>query len=321
MNPSHLRHEAIDLPTLAGGIAPGSHLLRSWPLKGGISAEMTAFELVLADGATRALVLRRPGIAAFQHNPGGIAAEFKLLSLLDPLGLSTPRPWHLFAPGELCATSALVIEYIEGQPDFSPGRPDETTVQMAAQLARFHHLDCRQPDLTFLPGQPIHLNEIIGPSPRRPDNSMQEERIRATLNAAWPFPHPNQPRLLHGDYWPGNILWQDGQLVGVIDWEDAMRGDPLADLALSRLDIRWIYGAQAMDAFTAQYLSQSASDLRDLPYWDLCAALRLVRLAGANLTEWAAFFLPYGRMDISEQSIRSAYTSFINDAYAQLNPA
>ena len=26
--------------------------------------------------------------------------------------------------------------------------------------------------------------------------------------------------LLHGDYWPGNVLWKNGALVGVIDWED-----------------------------------------------------------------------------------------------------
>ena len=29
----------------------------------------------------------------------------------------------------------------------------------------------------------------------------------------------NRPVLLHGDFWPGNILWRDGRLVAVIDWE------------------------------------------------------------------------------------------------------
>ena len=43
--------------------------------------------------------------------------------------------------------------------------------------------------------------------------------------------------LLHGDYWPGNVIWQDGRLVAVIDWEDACLGDPLADLATARVEL------------------------------------------------------------------------------------
>ena len=59
------------------------------------------------------------------------------------------------------------------------------------------------------------------------------ERIRDMLASAWPFPRPNPPALLHGDYWPGNILWKDGRLAAVIDWEDACLGDPLVDLAMA----------------------------------------------------------------------------------------
>ena len=109
---------------------------------------------------------------------------------------------------------------------------------------------------------------------------------------AWPFSQINAPVLLHGDYWPGNILWRDEQLAAVIDWEDARLGDPLIDLAISRLDLLWIFGSEAMNSFTQDYLTGMAIDTRDLPYWDLCAALRLVRLAGANLAEWAAVLYP-----------------------------
>jgi aminoglycoside phosphotransferase (APT) family kinase protein len=59
--------------------------------------------------------------------------------------------------------------------------------------------------------------------------------------------------LLHGDYWPGNVLWHDGKIVAVIDWEDARLGDPLIDLAMSRLDLVWICGIYAMHMFTEQY--------------------------------------------------------------------
>jgi aminoglycoside phosphotransferase (APT) family kinase protein len=150
------------------------------------------------------------------------------------------------------------------------------------------------------------------------NSSLDEGRIRDTLEAAWPFPQRNAPALLHGDFWPGNILWRDSKLVAVIDWEDATLGDPLTDLAISRLDVLWIFGLDAMRSFTQHYISMMAIDYSNLPYWDLCAALRLVRLAGADLAEWAAFFVPFGRPDITEQTIREQYRFFVDQAFEQL---
>jgi hypothetical protein len=73
-----------------------------------------------------------------------------------------------------------------------------------------------------------------------------------------------------------------------------------------------------MDSFTHHYKSMMAIDYTHLPYWDLCAALRLVRLAGSHLAEWAAFFLPFGRHDITEQTMREHYSFFITQAFEKL---
>ena len=80
--------------------------------------------------------------------------------------------------------------------------------------------------------------------------------------------------MLHGDYWPGNVLWRNGRLSAVIDWEDAQFGDPLADVANGRMEIMWLFGIDAMERFTNSYRSLTTIDFTDLPYWDLCTALR-----------------------------------------------
>jgi aminoglycoside phosphotransferase (APT) family kinase protein len=315
-----MRVPQVDQPfeQLVQTIAPHSKLLRRWPLKGGISAEMTAFEIERPGGQTSRMILRRPSERTLKRNPHAAEEEYRLLQLTRSFGLATQTPYYLDQSGEIFATPYLVIEYIEGQPQFVFAPGADFTVRLATQLAKIHSLDCAKLDVSFLPRQARGVAETFGRRPATLNTSMDEGRIRDALEAAWPLPQRNASALLHGDFWPGNILWRDEQLVAVIDWEDAAVADPLIDLAISRLDIVWIFGVDAMHSFTDHYRSIMALDYSTLPYWDLYAALRLVRLAGADLAGWAAFFPPFGRPDITEQTIREDYRYFIAQAFAEL---
>ncbi|MBL7200938.1 MAG: phosphotransferase [Anaerolineae bacterium] len=97
-------------------------LLRTWPLDGGVSAQMTAFEIALPDGQTRKMVVRRHGGVDLEQNPNIAADEFKLLRILRSAGLAVPTPYLLDQSGEISATPTLVLEYIEGKPEFEPAR-------------------------------------------------------------------------------------------------------------------------------------------------------------------------------------------------------
>jgi aminoglycoside phosphotransferase (APT) family kinase protein len=147
---------------------------------------------------------------------------------------------------------------------------------------------------------------------------LAESKIQETLAMQWPLSQHNNATLLHGDYWPGNTLWQDGLLTAVIDWEDAKVGDPLLDLAVSRLDISWIFGMDALHIFSQHYQSLRQINYVNLPLWDLCAALRFIRIFGGNLAEAAAYFGAYGRADITEQAILANYNAFIGQAFEGL---
>src|SRR5215207_3767771 len=94
-------------------IAPQSRLLRTWQLKGGISAEMTALEIERPDGQTSRMIVRRPGAATLKRNPQAAKDEFQLLQLTQSLGLATQTPYYLDRSGKIFSTPYLVIEYIE----------------------------------------------------------------------------------------------------------------------------------------------------------------------------------------------------------------
>jgi aminoglycoside phosphotransferase (APT) family kinase protein len=167
-----------------------------------------------------------------------------------------------------------------------------------------HKVDCSNLDVSFLPLQEKKVAEKLGKRPVKVDESLDEGRIRDTLEAVWPLPQRNLSVLHHGDFWPGNILWLDGQIVGVIDWEDAALGDPLADVANSRLEMLWAFGIDAMQSFTHYYQSITSIDFTNLPYWDLYAALRPI----SQIAEW-------GLDDIAEKTMRERHRWFVAQAF------
>jgi aminoglycoside phosphotransferase (APT) family kinase protein len=289
-------------------IDPKSKLLRTWELKGGVSAQVTALEIERPDGQTKKMIVRQHGEMDLKHNPQVAADEFKLLHILHSVGLATPKPYHLDQSCEIFSTPYVVIEYIEGTPEFAPAHIPDLILQLATHLSRIHQVDGSRPDLSFLPKQEKIYAEMLRERPAQVDESLDEGLIRDALEAVWPLPQRNKSVLLHGDFWPGNILWRDGQLVAIIDWEDAALGDPLADLANSRLEILWAFGIDAMQSFTHQYQSMTTIDFTHLPHWDLCAALRPV----AQIAQW-------GLDDTTERTMRERHRWFVTQAFEKLS--
>jgi aminoglycoside phosphotransferase (APT) family kinase protein len=293
---------------------PHGKLVRAWQLKGGISAQMTALEVRLAGGQTKKMIVRRPGAMALKHNPHAAADEFKILQIVQSAGVRAQTPYHLDQSGEIFLEPYLVIEYIEGQPDYAPAHVNECVVQIATQLAKIHSIDGSRADLSFLPKQAERFVNQFEEQPVQLDHAMDEGRIREHLASVWPLPQMNGPVLLHGDFWPGNILWKEGEIAGVIDWEDAELGNPLVDFAISRLDVLWIYGVEALHEFTQHYQSMTSFDFSQLPYWDLYAALR----PASRIAQWAAGWAELGREDITEETMRAGHKSFVTQAFAKL---
>ncbi|WIG60540.1 MAG: putative phosphotransferase [Ktedonobacterales bacterium] len=287
---------------------PHGTLLRAWALQGGVSAQVTALEIARPDGETQKLLVRQHGAVDRAYNPNIAADEYRLLQLLQSAGVAAPAPYLLDQSGEIFPAPYLVIAYIEGEPDVAPTDLSGYIRQFAMQLARIHAVDREHLDLSFLPEQTRRYAHKLRERPAILDDSLDEGHIRDTLASVWPPPQRNPSVLLHGDYWPGNILWHAGQLVAVIDWEDAAVGDPLFDLANSRLEILWAFGTNAMERFTQHYIAMNAIDLTNLPYWDLCAALR----PASKLGEWAADAA-------TEQRMRDGHRWFITQAFAKLS--
>ncbi len=261
---------------VARRIDPHGRLLHAWELEGGVSARITALEIARGDGRAQKMIVRQYGDVELKRKPQVAASEFKLLQFLQTAGLAGPAPYYFDQSGEIFSKPYIVIEFVEGKTEFAPPDLDNYILQFTGYLSRVHHVDSSPTDLSLLPRVEERYIELLSNHPAQMDETLDEGHIRDVLEAAWPLSRRNTSALLHGDFWPGNLLWRDGQLVAVIDWEDAAIGDPLADLANSRLELLWAFGRDAMHSFTKQYRSMTSIDFTNLPYWDLCVALRRV---------------------------------------------
>lgn len=282
-------------------IDPTSKLLRAWQLTGGISAEVTALEVENPDGTRRKMIVRQHGEGDRADNPNIADDEFRLLKLLKLHGLPTATPYHV--DHELFPHPAIVIEYIEGTTEFHETKLPE----FAATLATIHSVP--KDDFAFLPQKAhIYAAEALNRQAEL-DISLQEDRIRDMLESVGQVPQVNTSVLLHGDYWQGNVLWHEGKLSGVIDWEDAAVGDPIADVAHTRLEMLWAFGLEGMEHFTQLYHAQMPHiDLTYLPYWDLYAATR----PAFRLHIWAE------GDHTREQKMREGHHQFVQQAFDHL---
>src|SRR5690606_29645886 len=211
--------------------------------------------------------VRSHGPVDLAANPQIAVDEFRLMRHLYEAGLAVPEPVYVERSAKIFDTPCIVMEYIDGKPEFAPADALDFCGQLARHLSVIHRVDISGAAWSFLP----QTGKGLGERPALLDESLGEGRIRDVLGGGWLLPARNQPVLLHGDYWPGNVLALGGQVVAVIDWEDMARGDPLIDLANSRIEVLWAYGVEAMAHYTAVYRALMPDvDVTHLPYWDLC---------------------------------------------------
>jgi aminoglycoside phosphotransferase (APT) family kinase protein len=237
------------LHALVARLAPGASLQRAWPLTGGVSASVVAVAFTRPDGVSERVVVRQRQAHAWKSVHGeDLTFEYELLVHLHEHGLPVARPRLLDVSG------ALVLDFVDGTTEL----PSDPALPMAATLARIH--------ATPLAGLPA-LPERGDPIPELLEWLPSTSGLGPVLEARGRFCGP--ARLVHGDYWPGNLLWRDGRLVAVLDWEDAAIGDPLSDLACARAELACAADEAVVQQFTDEYLRQTGLDATRLAVWDL----------------------------------------------------
>jgi aminoglycoside phosphotransferase (APT) family kinase protein len=88
----------------------------------------------------------------------------------------------------------------------------------------------------------------------RPPELSSWPALWETATTLWRTALPRyEPRFIHRDFHPGNVLWARGRATGVVDWPNGCRGPWGCDVAHCRANLVELSGPDAADEFLAEY--------------------------------------------------------------------
>jgi phosphotransferase family enzyme len=174
-----------------------------------------------------------PHANSFGHRRGGTYEAMVYRRILEPLGASAPA-LHGVRVDPATQSTWLVLEYVDG---FSRGMSRDSMFQAAAWAAAFHEAaEAFQPyphdlivyDRDYYCGWAARTQEFAAGLPKR-------RPWLATVCARFVEHGPDllgaQTTVIHGEYYPHNVLSRHHCEIHPVDWESAAVGAGEIDLA------------------------------------------------------------------------------------------
>ena len=219
-------------------------------------------------GSTTYCVLRAPTprIDAIAVATGAAALE-----TAERHGLPAPRLIDTDVAGSRAGVPSTLETVVPGTTDW-PVASVERLRAAGAALAEIHRVAMSPGEhLPFRP-RPIAVDDFAadrrcGRMETTPLLQQADELITAHGVPA------HDSVYLHGDVWPGNLIWTGDQVSALIDWKTAGVGAPGVDLSELRKQVAITFGPEAPAAVLTGWEHAAGTKARDVAYWDAVAAL------------------------------------------------
>ena len=247
----------IKLQKVLSSFVPGLELIHFEPLTGGVSSEVFLIEAKQNKTKIK-LVLR---YEAGPPSKNDIKNEFNLLQALANTNIPSAEPLFIDTSCKILDKPFMLLSFLEGDINIPNTDNLDLITKMADQLRSIHSINP-----ALLPDLPIQIDPIEGLLKYLP-KGVEWMEIKNYLSSLKNTAFEGQRVFLHGDFWPGNILWAKDQIVAVIDWDYAAIGDPISDLAVSSLEMRYEFGKEGMNQLCEAYLKHSMIDNSRFSLW------------------------------------------------------
>jgi aminoglycoside phosphotransferase len=236
------------------------------------------------------------GAAAVGTSFLGTERETEVFRALQTSGIPIPKVWGFDGDHE-----AFLVDRVRGatwmHPPASAAEQLSVAQDFIRHLATWHRLDPNDLDLpSFKPVLSAREHQQRTVAEMRARAVAGGEPIEPVLRMSLDFLEQKLPAyagptvLVQGDTGPGNFMYENGKVTGVIDWELAHLGDPMDDIA-------WLSWRTTQHTFThlpdrlREYEALSGFKIDDerVIYYRVNAC---VRLAASGSGPWGGFGLP-----------------------------
>ncbi|SDS61197.1 phosphotransferase family protein [Actinopolymorpha singaporensis] len=241
---------------------------------------------IVQGGRTTPAVLRAP---TPRIDAAGVVTGAAALEVAAQHRLPAPRLLATDLEGAAAGVPVTLETVVPGTTAWSSPPSVERLRSAGDALARVHTVastPCES--LPFRP-RPIAVDDFAADrhSGRTPTTPLLREAD--DLIAAHGLP-PGEPVFVHGDVWPGNLVWTRDDIVTLIDWKTAGVGAPGVDLGELRKQVAITFGPDAPAHVLEGWERRSGIRPRDVAYWDAVAALNTpTELVGAPTDRRDAF--------------------------------
>jgi Ser/Thr protein kinase RdoA (MazF antagonist) len=216
--------------------------------------------------------------------------EILILEALTGTALPAPAPIDTFM------ANGVLMSWLPGDVEL-PGQPDRQWLgKLAHTLAAIHSSSITVPYVyeswndTTVDAQPSWWHDA---------DLWTAAQQRARQQPAF------APLFIHRDYHPVNLLWQAGEISGVVDWINACMGPAGVDVAHCRLNLAIMYGLEAADVFLSEYVEAAPGYEHD-SFWDLDDALGAL----PNVEPYAPW-AEFGLTGLTTEGVRERLMAFV----------
>lgn len=196
------------------------------------------------DFGDKEMILRKKPSGETLPRAHAIDREYRVLRALQTTDVPVPKPILFHDDAQLLGTPFYLMERLQGRvfhecdlPSMSSDERRRIYLSMAEVLAKLHAVNSTSIGLqdfgwpgSYFERQVARWSAQYRESPNRPFPKL--DRLAEWLGANMP-PDDGRVAIVHGDYRLGNLIFHPTrpEVVGILDWELATLGHPLADLA------------------------------------------------------------------------------------------
>lgn len=236
--------------------------IRSLP--GGISSAVHALSVDRRGRRERVVLRQFVDEGWLAREPDLATHEGAVLRTLARHELPTPRLIAVDENGVEAGVPSVLMAALKGLPVLAPSDTAAWLEQMAHMLPRIHGIRPTSRELQW------RYHQYYDPATLRvPDWSHCPDAWAGAIAVARGPRPPAEEHLIHRDYHPANVLWQDDQITGIVDWVNACRGPAGVDIGHCRRNLALLHGVDVADRFLDECLRWAEYD----PYWDIVTLL------------------------------------------------